>query len=121
MPISLDSGSEGNPGIGSAVLLGAIWPISLFNQRFRQPELCTHPAHAEHWAKVEKVRMPAGLRPAQGRVSQRLVIAIAGWGGYGAYIATQKGYPSWKGALTGLAGPRGIAQIKTLPDNRPAP
>jgi len=61
MPISLDSGSEGNPGIGSAVLLGAIWPISLFNQRFRQPERCTHPAHAEHWAKVEKVRMAAGL------------------------------------------------------------
>ena len=49
-----------------------------------------------------------------------LVVAIAVWGGYGAYLATQKGYPGWKGALTGLVGPKGIAQIKSLPDNRPA-
>ena len=49
-----------------------------------------------------------------------LVVAVVGWGGYGAYLAVQKGYPGWKGALTEFAGPQGIARIKTLPGNRPA-
>jgi hypothetical protein len=50
-----------------------------------------------------------------------LVVAITGWGGYGAHLAAQKGYPGWKGAFTGLAGPKGIALIRSLPDKRQAP
>jgi hypothetical protein len=42
-----------------------------------------------------------------------LVIAIVEWGSYGAYLAAQRGYPGWEGALTRLAGPKGIAQIKS--------
>jgi hypothetical protein len=48
-----------------------------------------------------------------------LVVAVVGWGGYGANLAVQKDYPGWKGALTGLAGPQGIARIKALPGGRP--
>ena len=46
-----------------------------------------------------------------------LVLGIGGWGGYGAYLAVQKGHPAWKGAVTGLAGRKGIEILKNLPEN----
>lgn len=59
------NGSESNPGMGSAVLLGAVWPLALFSQQFRHPAPCRHSAHAEHWAHVRDLaegrRKPGGL------------------------------------------------------------
>lgn len=39
------SAGPGKPGLLTAVMPSLIWPFMLFNERYRNPPLCTHSEH----------------------------------------------------------------------------
>jgi hypothetical protein len=60
--IHMEKGLAENPGILSAALFGAAWPIALFMQSFRHPSRCRHPEHARPPASTENRRTLSSVK-----------------------------------------------------------